>query len=70
MPKAVDVVEHFVSRCDWVDHKITVDRVKAGWVQDTQPTRAVQEAPAPSHFSPWGFSQSAAAASLVNRSQR
>jgi hypothetical protein len=30
MPKAVDVVEHFVSRCDWVDRKITVDRVKAG----------------------------------------
>ena len=30
MPRAVDVVEHFVSRCDWVDRKITVDRVKAG----------------------------------------
>jgi putative NIF3 family GTP cyclohydrolase 1 type 2 len=30
MPKAIDVVEHFVSRCDWVDPKITVDRVKAG----------------------------------------
>jgi putative NIF3 family GTP cyclohydrolase 1 type 2 len=30
MPRAIDVVEHFLSRADWVDRSTTVDRVIAG----------------------------------------
>ena len=30
MPKVKDVLEHFLSRCDWVDRENTVDRVIVG----------------------------------------